>query len=104
MSTTAAVTPGLVRSVTFTEIVGTMTTKYIRVACMNHLRSARGSIFHAVTRSAQVNAMTMTTRMRPRSEEHTYELQSLMRTSYHVFGLKKKNKSTQSNERTIIYN
>src|SRR3546814_8890478 len=27
---------------------------------------------------------------RPRSEEHTSELQSLMRTSYAVFGLKKK--------------
>src|SRR3546814_2055486 len=28
----------------------------------------------------------------PRSEEHTSELQSLMRNSYAVFGLKKKNK------------
>src|SRR3546814_10003370 len=30
-----------------------------------------------------------------RSEEHTYELQSLMRTSYAVFCLKKKNRPTQ---------
>src|SRR3546814_4446302 len=30
----------------------------------------------------------------PRSEEHTSELQSLMRNSYAVFCLKKKNKST----------
>src|SRR3546814_6771867 len=34
-------------------------------------------------------------RMRGRSEEHTSELQSLMRTSYAVFCLKKKNISTQ---------
>src|SRR3546814_3545361 len=34
---------------------------------------------------------------RVRSEEHTSELQSLMRTSYAVFCLKKKNKTTQSN-------
>src|SRR3546814_9544396 len=33
---------------------------------------------------------------RGRSEEHTYELQSLMRSSYAVFCLKKKNTSTQT--------
>src|SRR3546814_5484815 len=33
---------------------------------------------------------------RKRSEEHTSELQSLMRTSYAVFCLKKKNKTTQT--------
>src|SRR3546814_4267432 len=32
----------------------------------------------------------------PRSEEHTSELQSLMRNSYAVFCLKKKNKVTQA--------
>src|SRR3546814_4186410 len=32
---------------------------------------------------------------RPRSEEHTSELQSLMRISYAVFGLKKKNKANK---------
>src|SRR3546814_6820743 len=32
---------------------------------------------------------------RPRSEEHTSELQSLMRISYAVFGLKKKTKNQQ---------
>src|SRR3546814_3121880 len=31
----------------------------------------------------------------PRSEEHTSELQSLMRSSYAVFCLKKKNKNTE---------
>src|SRR3546814_9384164 len=34
-------------------------------------------------------------RFRLRSEEHTSELQSLMRTSYAVFCLKKKNQSTE---------
>src|SRR3546814_7870525 len=42
-------------------------------------------------------------RMRaPRSEEHTSELQSLMRISYAVFCLKKKNTQKQKQERTII--
>src|SRR3546814_956212 len=36
--------------------------------------------------------MPPTSRHRPRSEEHTSELQSLMRISYAVFCLKKKNK------------
>src|SRR3546814_1711456 len=35
---------------------------------------------------------------RPRSEEHTSELQSLMRISYAVFCLEKKNKDTKSRE------
>src|SRR3546814_2561095 len=35
---------------------------------------------------------------RPRSEEHTSELQSLMRISYAVFCLKKKNKHKQKHE------
>src|SRR3546814_1499902 len=38
-----------------------------------------------------------------RSEEHTSELQSLMRISYAVFCLKKKKKKKQSNTKTIIY-
>src|SRR3546814_9582060 len=37
---------------------------------------------------------------RDRSEEHTSELQSLMRISYAVFCLKKKNKSTSSDQKT----
>src|SRR3546814_3384556 len=38
----------------------------------------------------------------PRSEEHTSELQSLMRSSYAVFCLKKKKIRTQINNETII--
>src|SRR3546814_7887521 len=37
-----------------------------------------------------------------RSEEHTSELQSLMRISYAVFCLKKKNKKMQSNKASTI--
>src|SRR3546814_4400429 len=38
-----------------------------------------------------------------RSEEHTSELQSLMRISYAVFCLKKKNKKTKDTNKTYIY-
>src|SRR3546814_2687012 len=50
-------------------------------------------------------------RPRPRSEEHTSELQSLMRISYAVFCLKKKNSRqnihtvvTEQEERTTLHN
>src|SRR3546814_3803340 len=36
---------------------------------------------------------------RPRSEEHTSELQSLMRSSYAVFCLKKKNKNLHTTQK-----
>src|SRR3546814_5936917 len=39
----------------------------------------------------------------PRSEEHTSELQSLMRISYAVFCLKKKNTHTNRTETTITH-
>src|SRR3546814_4136732 len=41
--------------------------------------------------------MTTVLRSSKRSEEHTSELQSLMRISYAVFCLKKKNKNTRTN-------
>src|SRR3546814_7859232 len=40
----------------------------------------------------------------PRSEEHTSELQSLMRISYAVFCLKKKNKQTKTIQTTLNNN
>src|SRR3546814_8871734 len=43
-----------------------------------------------------------TTTLKPRSEEHTSELQSLMRISYAVFCLKKK--KTQQNNKQFKYN
>src|SRR3546814_2597852 len=39
----------------------------------------------------------------PRSEEHTSELQSLMRISYAVFCLKKKKKNKQSHNKKLLY-
>src|SRR3546814_6909833 len=50
--------------------------------CVNSIRSARER------NSAQISAP-------PRSEEHTYELKSLMRISYAVFCLKKKQKQKE---------
>src|SRR3546814_3291706 len=48
-----------------------------------HIRSVS---YHQITARGQLRSI--------RSEEHTSELQSLMRTSYAVFCLKKKNKLT----------
>src|SRR3546814_1571762 len=70
-------------------------------ACGTHrvralrLPSATGVAAGDTSRKSILRSSTLarSTRMR-RSEEHTSELQSLMRTSYAVFCLKKKNKQT----------
>src|SRR3546814_10416244 len=49
------------------------------------------SMLSAVERGAQAATVLVLHRIASRSEEHTSELQSLMRTSYAVFCLKKKN-------------
>src|SRR3546814_947011 len=46
-------------------------------------------------------ALAVTGMFAVRSEEHTSELQSLMRISYAVFCLKKKNKTKKLDERTV---
>src|SRR3546814_1552049 len=51
--------------------------------------------FNDLVRSAAGHAIVDS--LRCRSEEHTSELQSLMRISYAVFCLKKKNKTTNNN-------
>src|SRR3546814_4565649 len=43
-------------------------------------------------------------RQTPRSEEHTSELQSLMRISYAVFCLQKKNKTEHDTSNTLLQN
>src|SRR3546814_6103454 len=53
------------------------------------------------TRSDSVTARNIPIASRPRSEEHTSELQSLMRISYAVFCLKKKKKQTNNNKKNI---
>src|SRR3546814_7718195 len=58
------------------------------------------SACHAGTRSGRkggAGVMPLMAAERRRSEEHTSELQSLMRISYAVFCLKKKNKQDQTN-------
>src|SRR3546814_3934789 len=54
------------------------------------------------SRWAPVNSNTIAPSMATRSEEHTSELQSLMRISYAVFCLKKK-KHNKHNHRTCHY-
>src|SRR3546814_7727152 len=51
-------------------------------------------------RMAAAKAMLLSAEAPKRSEEHTYELQSLMRISYAVFCLKKKNKLLYINYNT----
>src|SRR3546814_2920301 len=51
-------------------------------------------------RAAAAHARHVRRGVQPRSEEHTSELQSLMRTSYAVFCLKKKTKNTITHNRS----
>src|SRR3546814_7474098 len=55
----------------------------------------------AALAGADVDVITPATPQRVRSEEHTSELQSLMRNSYAVFCLKKKKKSNCINKTNI---
>src|SRR3546814_1187714 len=50
--------------------------------------------------SNNVPLIAVSSPMKTRSEEHTSELQSLMRISYAVFCLKKKNKKKHMNRKT----
>src|SRR3546814_11642105 len=50
----------------------------------------------------EVDVLLSATTSRPRSEEHTSELQSLMRISYAVFCLQKKKQDTNSNGATLL--
>src|SRR3546814_9331197 len=58
---------------------------------------------HAAVRELEVLRVVgcQNHRLAHRSEEHTSELQSLMRISYAVFCLKKKNKSLKTTHKTI---
>src|SRR3546814_2806360 len=58
------------------------------------------SCARATTGSCSASATTVPSR---RSEEHTSELQSLMRISYAVFCLKKKNKQNHTSQQHIRY-
>src|SRR3546814_6942545 len=54
-----------------------------------HMRRARFELNQALPQGVAIHIDAV--QFKPRSEEHTSELQSLMRTSYAVFCLKKKN-------------
>src|SRR3546814_9820677 len=61
----------------------------------------RGTQREMRIRQAAVSAISITDGRIGRSEEHTSELQSLMRNSYAVFCLKKKNKISHTRMNTI---
>src|SRR3546814_2098186 len=61
------------------------------------VRRLHGAVAPCTQRPAAGGATQPRAAARPRSEEHTSELQSLMRISYAVFCLKKK-KTTQNNK------
>src|SRR3546814_5860138 len=59
--------------------------------------------FHFTSLAQRNPRLAVCSRRRARSEEHTSELQSLMRISYAVFCLKKKNNCTSSHTITQHY-
>src|SRR3546814_4344260 len=61
--------------------------------------AGQGHVELAVVPGAFERAARQSHRHRTRSEEHTSELQSLMRNSYAVFCLKKKNKDSKNTHR-----
>src|SRR3546814_7612219 len=63
----------------------------------NQLQMWRSAFFNSPSSGSACALNTPT-----RSEEHTSELQSLMRTSYAVFCLKKKNKNTQESHDSCL--
>src|SRR3546814_8219815 len=63
-------------------------------------RSDRGHLAASATRMLRATAPGSDRSRQTRSEEHTSELQSLMRISYAVFCLKKKTKTTQKKYQT----
>src|SRR3546814_4572870 len=64
-------------------------------------RRAKGRPF--VRRSSGTARLLKGARTMARSEEHTSELQSLMRISYAVFCLKNKNDESHTDKRLVIY-
>src|SRR3546814_5986816 len=74
----------------FSHVLGTMLMRPSRTACIGGCARVSASTYHW-----SVSHGSITT---PRSEEHTSELQSLMRISYAVFCLKKKKNTTPKNK------
>src|SRR3546814_1903815 len=66
-----------------------------QLCSFDHQLCGMRSIFHTSAGVAATCAVCATVKPISRSEEHTSELQSLMRISYAVFCLKKKNNTLQ---------
>src|SRR3546814_5446476 len=76
------------------------------IACWRHyaiLTACQSALLHAqMTDGLPDSLIPYDEIVQERSEEHTSELQSLMRISYAVFCLKKKRKTNQYNKNPII--
>src|SRR3546814_8612043 len=68
-----------------------------RSSCFQKCRSTP-SAAPSFRQVARASSMRLLSKRKKRSEEHTSELQSLMRISYAVFCLKKKKKTTQKTQ------
>src|SRR3546814_2620510 len=63
---------------------------FIRIMCMATGASLTSTYWESATKENRANLVSIIDPTMTRSEEHTSELQSLMRTPYAVFCLKKK--------------
>src|SRR3546814_1008372 len=77
------------------DIMPSSNTASIRPALIELTRSPLSALPSAMTLSWRSEHVVLPPQTSKRSEEHTSELQSLMRISYAVFCLKKKNNTTQ---------
>src|SRR3546814_1229803 len=76
----------------------------VAVAALQRVGAAPGAVLHHITVADQYVVARAASQPVARSEEHTSELQSLMRISYAVFCLKKKktkNQNTIKNEKIV---
>src|SRR3546814_2550208 len=69
-------------------------------SCQAVLGSSPSAVTRRTMKPLWVRCTAMDAAIETRSEEHTSELQSLMRISYAVFCLKKKNNTTKNNSST----
>src|SRR3546814_1393821 len=81
--------------VVFSPIASTVPTLVSQPIGSPFLKGLSNRIESAANRSENMPCAARPIAMPPRSEEHTSELQSLMRISYAVFCLKKKKNNTQ---------
>src|SRR3546814_1120686 len=80
--------------------VGNKGATELAAACAAAIRvaEARATVAELIDTTQQIRDAVVLRKARDRSEEHTSELQSLMRISYAVFCLKKKKKNMQERD------